>query len=75
MKSPILTLKSPTRDLDRISPHTIDMISSRQVMRINKNIDSGIIGWPNSKFSKLTSFKLYCRQYGELLMKSWELKG
>ena len=34
MKSPILTLKSPAKDLDRISPHTINMISSRQVIRI-----------------------------------------
>ena len=39
MKCPILTLKKPSRDLDRISPHTIDMISNRQVMRINKNIN------------------------------------
>ena len=30
---------SPTSDLDRISPYTINMISSRQVMRIKKNIN------------------------------------
>ena len=35
----------------------------------------GIIGWSNPKFSKLTSQKLYGRQWGELLMRSWELKG
>ena len=35
----------------------------------------GIIGWSNSIFSKLSSHKLYGRLYGELLMKSWELKG
>ena len=38
-----------------------------------ENINFGIIGWSNSKFSKLTSHKLYGK--GELLMKSWELKG
>ena len=53
---------SPTSDRDRISPYTV-------------NIDQGIIGWSNSKFSKLTLYKLYSRQLGELLMKSWELKG
>ena len=75
MKSPILILKSPTRDLDRISLHTFNMISSRQLMRIKKDINLGSIGWSNSKFSKLTSKKLYGGQKGELLMKSWELKG
>ena len=35
---------SPTSDLDRISPHIISTISSRQVMRIEKNINNGIIG-------------------------------
>ena len=49
MKSPILIPKSPTRDLDRISPHTFNMISSRQLMRIKKNINQGSIGWSNSK--------------------------
>ena len=44
-------------------------------MRIKKNIKKGIIGWFNSKFSNLTSHKLYGKQWGELLMKSWELKG
>ena len=53
---------SPTGDLDRSSPYVISMISSRQVIRIKKNINWGIIGWSNSKFSKLTSHKLYGRQ-------------
>ena len=35
---------------------------SREVMRIEKNIYQGIIGQPNSKFSKLTSYELYGRQ-------------
>ena len=67
--NPIL---SPTSDRDRISPHIISMISRRQVMRIKKYINQGVFGWSNSKFSKLTSYKLYSRKKGELLMKSWE---
>ena len=42
--------------------YTINTISSTQVMRIKKNIDKGIISWPNTKFSKLTSQELYGRQ-------------
>ena len=34
---------SPTGDLERISPYSISMISSRQVMRKKKNINEGII--------------------------------
>ena len=30
---------TPTSDQDRISPHNINTISSRQVMRIKKNIN------------------------------------
>ena len=48
--------------------------ASRQVIRIKKNVNKGIISWSNTKFSKLTSKKLYGRQWGELLMRSWELK-
>ena len=36
---------------DRISPYTISTISSRQVMRIKRNINKEIIGGSNSKFS------------------------
>ena len=35
---------SPTSDLDRISPYSFSTVSSRQVMRIKKNINQGIIG-------------------------------
>ena len=49
-------------DQDKISPYNIDTISSRQVMRIKKNISQGIISWSNTKFSKLTSQELYGRQ-------------
>ena len=34
---------TPTSDRDRISPYNINTISSRQVMRIEKNINHGII--------------------------------
>ena len=34
---------TPTSDQDRISPYNNDTISSRQVMRIEKNISYGII--------------------------------
>ena len=34
----------PVSDQDRFSPYFINTISSRQVMRIKKNINCGIIG-------------------------------
>ena len=34
---------TPISDQDRISPYNINTISSRQVMRIKKNINEGII--------------------------------
>ena len=49
-------------DQDRISPYNINTISSRQVMRIKKNINEGIISWTNTKFSKLASQEVYGRQ-------------
>ena len=42
-------------DQDRISLYNINKISSRQVTRIKKNINKGIIIIINAKFSKLTS--------------------
>ena len=36
------------------SPYNINTISTRWVMRIKKNINLGIIGWSNTKFSELT---------------------
>ena len=49
-------------DQDRISPYNINTVSTRQVMRIKKNINWGIIDWSNTKFSKLTLQELYGRQ-------------
>ena len=45
---------TPMSDEDRISPNNINTISSRQVVRIKKYINLGIISWSNSKFSELT---------------------
>ena len=44
-----------TSDQDRISPYNMNTISSMQVMRIEMNINHGIISWSNTKFSELTS--------------------
>ena len=49
-------------DQGRISHYNINTVSSRQVTRIKKNINQGIISLSNTKFSKLTSQKLYGRQ-------------
>ena len=45
---------TPMSDQDRISPYNINTISTRQVMRIKKNIILGIISWSNTKFAELT---------------------
>ena len=41
-------------DQERISPHNINTISTRQVMRIKKNINLGVINKYYIKFSELT---------------------
>ena len=46
---------TPISDQDRIPPYNIKTISSRQVIRMKKNISWGIIGWSNTRSSKLTS--------------------
>ena len=43
---------TPMGDQDRISPYNITSKSTRWVMRINKNINLGIISWSNTKFSE-----------------------
>ena len=45
---------TPISDQDRISPYIINTLSTREVMRIKKNIDLGLISWFNTKFSELT---------------------
>ena len=46
----------------RISPYIHNTISSRQVMGIKKNINEEIVFLSHTKFSKLTTQKLYDRQ-------------
>ena len=48
---------TPMSDQVRISPSHINIISTRWVMRIKKNITLGIIAWSNTKFSKLQHYK------------------
>ena len=48
---------TPMSDQDRISPYNINTISSRQVMRIKKNIQEDPRR-SKTKFSKLTSQEL-----------------
>ena len=45
---------TPISDQDRISPYIINTLSTREVMRIKKNIDLGLISWFDTKFSELT---------------------
>ena len=45
-------------DQDGISPYIISSVSSRQVRRIEANINLGVISWSTTKFSKLTSKEL-----------------
>ena len=47
---------------DRISSNNINTITSRQVLRKEKNINLGNFIWSNTKLSKLTSKELYGRQ-------------
>ena len=55
----IINPLTPVSDQDRISPYSGNPISTRYVMRIKKNINLGIIGWSNAKFSELPLYKLY----------------
>ena len=57
-----LEILAPISDQDRSFLDTINTILSRQMMRIKKNINWGIINWCNTKFSKLMSWILYRRQ-------------
>lgn len=51
----IVTILTSVSDQGEISPYNINTMTSRQVLRIKeKNIDKGIIGWSNIKFSKMT---------------------
>ena len=51
----IVTPLNSTSDQDRISPLSINTLSSRQLMRIKKDINQGVSSWSNIKFSELSS--------------------
>ena len=42
-------------DQNKMSPYNINTISSRQVIRLKKNIKEETISWSNMKFFKVTS--------------------
>ena len=50
-----VTPLNSTSDQDRISPLSINTLSSRQLMRIKKGINQGVSSWSNTKFSELSS--------------------
>ena len=52
---------TPVSDQERISPHSFNAPSSRQVMRIKKNSNHGSFSRSNTKFSRLTLQELYGR--------------
>ena len=66
---------TPKSDQEVISPYNISSISRRQVMRIKKIIKKEISydSTPNSQH--LNRKEMYARQKGELVLRSWELKG
>ena len=51
----LVNILTTVSDQNTISFHNIYTKSSRQVMRIKKSINHGIITWFNAKFSELTS--------------------
>ena len=50
-----VTPLNSTSDQDRISPLSINTLSSRQLTRIKKDINQGVSSWSNTKFSELSS--------------------
>ena len=66
---------TPMSDEDRISPYNINTISSRQVVRIKKYINLGIISRSNTKFSELTSKQIVWLTVKRITNLIWELKS
>ena len=62
MKENCFNPVTPMSDRDGISSYNVNTISSRQVMRIKKNIIEGIINWSNTRFSDLTSSEFYRKE-------------
>ena len=66
---------TPKSDQEVISPYNISSISRRQVMRIKKIIKKEI-SYDSTPYSQhLNRKEMYARQKGELVLRSWELKG
>lgn len=63
-----LALRSDQDRISLFSPYNINSMSRRQVIRIKRNISWAINSWSSTKISKLTSWELYSRLQGELLM-------
>ena len=58
-KSVVLTLPwTPVSNREWISLDNINIISSKLVMRIKKNINHGAISWSNTKFSKTNIIRI-----------------
>ena len=53
---------SSVSDQDRFSLYYVYTVSCGQVLRIKKNINSGITNWSDTKFSKLKQWELFGRQ-------------
>ena len=66
---------TPMSDEDRISPYNINTISSRQVVRIKKYINLGIVSRSNTKFSELTSKQIVWLTVKRITNLIWELKS
>ena len=62
MKENCFNPLTPMSDRDGISSYNVNTISSRQVMRIKKNIHLGIISWSNTKLSELISSEFYSKE-------------
>ena len=61
---------TPKSDQYINSPFNFNTLSSRQVMRIKKIINLGILSSYNTKFSGLANKEMYGPQLGELAFRS-----
>ena len=70
------TRSSRKSDQNIISPYNINIISSRLVLRIMKDINQETVIWLNTKFSESPLKEIYGRHLEEsLVFRSWERKG
>ena len=57
------------------SPYNIHTISTKEVIRTKKNINLGIISWPNTKFSWTNIIRIVRFTVRRVTNLIWELKG